>query len=239
MKKHQKYLFFLGALIFVFCFAGQALADGNDCRCYSDLGSLKDADYQDQSKIFISTCLPAAQNQCFTKILTADQQKATAVTCARATDSKGNGDASICDTNTKAWKDDYAKKLQTLNLTGVGAHGSVSTAQSSLSQFIIDCGQPGKLANWSNKKCSDITIFIYLLLDLVKYLFNIIGAISLGVFVYGGFVLVLSQGNQEKVQAGTGAMVNAVIGMFISFAAYVIVGFVAQALGVTAAFTLF
>ncbi|EKD43814.1 MAG: hypothetical protein ACD_72C00106G0001 [uncultured bacterium] len=111
-------------------------------------------------------------------------------------------------------------------------------ADSKIATLITKCGQPGILKNWP-EECKDVSVFVYLLMQLVSYLFGIVGAIALGVFVYGGFVLILSQGNQEKIQQGTGAMVNAFIGMFVSFTGYVLISFVGQVLGLQDKFSLF
>jgi hypothetical protein len=102
-----------------------------------------------------------------------------------------------------------------------------------LSSLITKCGSD-KLSD----DCKDVSVFIEVLLQVVSYLFGIIGAIALGVFVYGGFVLILSQGNPEKVKQGTGAMINAVIGLVIAFGGYVLVSFLSEAIGVKAEFIL-
>lgn len=241
MKINYKILFYLGSLVLTFSFSNQALAKAtNDfstasCRCYSDLSLLTPANFLDGNNL-TSICLQRDDGNCDVAHLTDDQKKKNKVDCKRSTDSNDLNSATFCQQQSSQWLADYNAKAK--NVTAGGAAGQVSGATSNISQLIIDCGQPGVLSKW-NPNCKDITVFVSLLIQLVKYLFGIIGAVALGVFVYGGFTLVLSQGNQEKVQSGTGAMVNAVIGMFISFTAYVLVTFVANALGVVTKYTLF
>lgn len=80
-------------------------------------------------------------------------------------------------------------------------------------------------------ECRDISVFVVIGINLSKYLFGIIGALALGAFVYGGVVLILSQGNAEKVKTGTGAMMAAVIGLAVAFGGYLLVQFMGQAVG--------
>lgn len=58
--------------------------------------------------------------------------------------------------------------------------------------------------------------------NIIKVALGIIGSITLGIFVYGGFLWLTSAGNSEKVSQGSSAMLYAVIGLFIIFGAYAI-----------------
>lgn len=58
--------------------------------------------------------------------------------------------------------------------------------------------------------------------NVIKVALGIIGSITLGIFVYGGFLWLTSAGNSEKVSQGSSAMLYAVIGLFIIFGAYAI-----------------
>ena len=57
---------------------------------------------------------------------------------------------------------------------------------------------------------------------IIKTALSIIGAITLLMFVWGGFRWFTSAGNPEKVKAGTQTMVWAVIGLFLVFASYLL-----------------
>lgn len=85
-----------------------------------------------------------------------------------------------------------------------------------------------------NGKCDNVNVFIWLAINIGAYLFSFIGALALLFFVYGGFLLILSQGNQEKIKQGTGAMTAAVIGLIISFSAYALITFLSKTIQVKA-----
>lgn len=91
-------------------------------------------------------------------------------------------------------------------------------------------------SDWSkikgNPSCDNLNIFIWLAINIGKYLFTFIGALALMFFVYGGFVLIMSQGNQEKIKQGTGAMVAAVAGLIVAFSAYALISFLSNTIKV-------
>ena len=61
---------------------------------------------------------------------------------------------------------------------------------------------------------------------------------ALGAFVYGGFLLIISQGETEKVKKGTSALTAALIGLVIAFGGYMLVSFLGTALGLSETFLL-
>lgn len=63
--------------------------------------------------------------------------------------------------------------------------------------------------------------------SLLKYLFVFAGLALLGYLIYGGFLLMTSGGEPKKVEAGKGAVTNAILGFLIIFAAYWITQIVA------------
>lgn len=79
-----------------------------------------------------------------------------------------------------------------------------------------DCG-----AEWA--KCKDVSVFIVLGIEIGRYLFSIIGALALIMFIYGGFVWITSRGSSEKVKKGMEIFGAAVIGLVIAFSAYMMV----------------
>ena len=68
---------------------------------------------------------------------------------------------------------------------------------------------------------------------IVKSVLGIVGSIALGMFVYGGFLMLASAGNAAMVKKGQDAMVWAVIGLAIIFASYALVTFVLKTIGAT------
>ena len=81
-------------------------------------------------------------------------------------------------------------------------------------------------------RCRDINVFLIALIELGKYLFSIIGALALAVFIYGRFLLILSAGNPEKVKKGTDSMRAAVIGLVVAFGGYLLIRFLGEAVGI-------
>ncbi|EKD33235.1 MAG: hypothetical protein ACD_76C00066G0002 [uncultured bacterium] len=74
---------------------------------------------------------------------------------------------------------------------------------------------------------SDIRVLIG---TIIKAFLGISGSIALIMFVWGGFLWMTSQGNNEKVKKGQQTLVWAVGGLLIIFSAYTIVNAVINAL---------
>lgn len=79
--------------------------------------------------------------------------------------------------------------------------------------------------------CLNLTVFMALAVNAGRYLFTIVGALALGAFVYGGFILILSEGKQDKIKKGADAMLAAGIGLLVAFGAYVLIRFLGTSLG--------
>ena len=75
---------------------------------------------------------------------------------------------------------------------------------------------------------TNITAFVG---KAIKQALGIIGTISFGVFVVGGFMWLTSAGNSDQIKKGTETMVWAGIGVCIIFASYAILGFVITGIG--------
>jgi hypothetical protein len=73
-------------------------------------------------------------------------------------------------------------------------------------------GQPGTLSTFAGKA-------IGIMLQLVAVL-------GIAVAVYGGFRMIISQGNDTKIQKGTRAFTEAIIGIVIVLLAYVMISFI-------------
>jgi hypothetical protein len=93
--------------------------------------------------------------------------------------------------------------------------------------YAYGCGDGGN---------ANIDIFIKLAINIGKVIFSMIGTVAFVMFVYGGFTMILAFGSSEKFKKGQGILVAAVIGMMISFSAYLIVQFILKALNVGADF---
>ena len=92
--------------------------------------------------------------------------------------------------------------------------------KSGLAQHIPDC------TNLSN--CQDVSVFLVVAIGIGRYLFSIIGALALIMFVYGGFTWITSRGSAEKVKKGMEIFGAAIIGLIISFSAYMLVSYFSE-----------
>lgn len=80
--------------------------------------------------------------------------------------------------------------------------------------------------------CRNINDVLEFLIKIGKILFEAIGSVAFVMFIYGGFTMILSMGNSEKVKKGQEILVAAVIGIIIAFGAYLLIDFVLNTLQV-------
>ncbi len=99
--------------------------------------------------------------------------------------------------------------------------------------LVIDCakGDPNK-----GEYCEGINAFLRQGIRIGEYLLGIAGSLALLAFMYGGIMMMVSFGNQERFKKGRKALVAATVGLLIAFGAYIIIGFVFDALGVQSNF---
>ncbi|PSO46039.1 MAG: hypothetical protein BRC22_00120 [Parcubacteria group bacterium QH_9_35_7] len=95
--------------------------------------------------------------------------------------------------------------------------------------IIIDCAtkDPTK-----GGYCNNINHLLKQGIRIGEYLLGIAGSLALLAFIYGGIMMMVSFGNQERFRKGRKALVAASVGLLIAFSAYIIIGFVLEALGV-------
>ena len=79
-----------------------------------------------------------------------------------------------------------------------------------------------------NYSLDDIMITI---ISISGWILGIIGSLALLMFVYGGFMFLISAGSSDKVGQAKKIIVAAVIGLVIVFSSYLIIRFVSQAMG--------
>jgi len=91
---------------------------------------------------------------------------------------------------------------------------------SGVAQYVPDCTNVAD--------CQDVSVFLVAAIGIGRYLFSIIGALALVMFVYGGFVWITSRGNGEKVKKGMEIFGAAIIGLIISFSAYMLVSYFSE-----------
>ncbi|MFB6181294.1 MAG: hypothetical protein ABEJ24_00135, partial [Candidatus Magasanikbacteria bacterium] len=100
--------------------------------------------------------------------------------------------------------------------------------------LILDCAQrdPGKSNSKGKGYCDNINDLLKQGILIGRYLLGIAGSLALLAFIYGGIMMMVSFGNQDRFQKGRDALVAATIGLLIAFGAYIIIGFVLEAVGV-------
>lgn len=74
--------------------------------------------------------------------------------------------------------------------------------------------------------------FVKIAIRVADFIFGITGSLALLMFVYGGFMFLISSGSTERVTKAKQIIVGAVAGIVIIFTSYMIVGFVFTALDV-------
>lgn len=94
--------------------------------------------------------------------------------------------------------------------------------------LIVDCWDVHSQSEYYN----DVNCLLLQAIKIGEYVFSIIGAIAFVMFVYGGFMIILSFGNPERVNKGKAVFMAAVVGLVIAFSAYALIGFILDTLGV-------
>jgi len=77
----------------------------------------------------------------------------------------------------------------------------------------------------------DLNDFVRIGINAVQLIFGLAGSLALIFFIYGGIIWVISGGNPDRVKKGLDAIKNAVIGLVIIFASYMIINFTVTSLG--------
>lgn len=225
MKRFNKIFFVLICLVTFFSTSANAMA-AKDCECYTDLDKLgANQVYKNKKNVLNATCIEAPADTCTDKVKTLGKGKLEPI-CYRIESQKpGVTNEQRCIEFVQEWQVQFDSMLAEGKKNVDSSSKEVSAGSSVLSTLIQKCGE-----KVMDPACWDVTVFVSLLLELTNYLFGIIGALALGAFVYGGFILIMSQGNPEKVKQGTGAMINAIIGLLIAFGGYVIVSYLGEIL---------
>ncbi len=66
--------------------------------------------------------------------------------------------------------------------------------------------------------------------NVINAILGLVGSLALAMFIYGGFVWMLSAGSQEKVTKGKNILVWATIGLVVIFSSYAAVKYIILAL---------
>ncbi len=86
--------------------------------------------------------------------------------------------------------------------------------------------------SFSYDGCRNVNDILVFFIKIGQTMFQVIGTFAFVMFIYGGFTIILSMGNAERVRKGQEVLVAAVVGILIAFSAYLIIDFVLDALQV-------
>lgn len=84
--------------------------------------------------------------------------------------------------------------------------------------------------------CRNTNDLVQLIINFGQGMFAILGSFAFVFFVYGGFTIILSMGNAEKVNKGKQILGAAIVGLVVAFCAYLLIDFMLEALQVKDAF---
>jgi|GEM_PF-2249557 hypothetical protein len=141
----------------------------------------------------------------------------------------------ICQTRVDGYDSRHPDSSYLKNRTTVVSAGTASAQKTyePVSRFIPGCVDEVIGKDFLSSSCGSITVFFDLAFSIITYLFGIIGGIALLYFIYGGFILILSQGNSEKVEQGKAVIMAAVLGILIAFGGYALIQFVGSVAGIS------
>ncbi|MDO8261358.1 MAG: pilin, partial [Candidatus Magasanikbacteria bacterium] len=69
--------------------------------------------------------------------------------------------------------------------------------------------------------------------SIINAVMGVVGSLALAMFIYGGFMWMLSAGNDQRVQKGKDILTWATLGLIVIFSSYALVKLVFEGLGVT------
>jgi len=82
----------------------------------------------------------------------------------------------------------------------------------------------------------ELNDFVRVGINVTQWILGIVGSLALLMFIYGGLMMIIAGvstraegGKDKKINIGKDAIENAIIGLVIVFAAYMIIGFVFSA----------
>lgn len=87
-----------------------------------------------------------------------------------------------------------------------------------------DCPDPTYCGNY------ELNDFMLLAVNIARWILGIVGSLSLVMFIYGGFMFLISGGSADSVQKAKKIILAAVIGLIIVFCSWLIIRFVLKTL---------
>lgn len=78
----------------------------------------------------------------------------------------------------------------------------------------------------------DVNDMLMLAVTAAKWILGIVGSLTLLMFIYGGFLFLVSSGSNEQITKAKGVLIAAVIGLAIVFSSYLIIKFILGSMGI-------
>ena len=94
-------------------------------------------------------------------------------------------------------------------------------------------GRPGDNPCTSPNGCGNYSLddMLQVAVNVANWILGVVGSVALLFFIYGGFTLIFSGGNETTVKKGKQILIDAVIGLVIVFTSFLIIRFSMQLLG--------
>ncbi len=109
--------------------------------------------------------------------------------------------------------------------------GSLSIVNAQIIPASKPC--PDLVAKGYNGNCGNYEIndFIILAVKVSNWILSIVGSLVLLMFIYGGFMFLISAGSSESITKAKNILIAAVIGLIIVFSSWLIIKFVIGSMG--------
>lgn len=75
-----------------------------------------------------------------------------------------------------------------------------------------------------------VDCIVFTMINIAKLILGISGSVALALFIYGGFLMLISSGSEQMVTKGKNVLSGAVIGLIIVFVAYTGIFFLVKTL---------
>lgn len=129
--------------------------------------------------------------------------------------------------------DSKCQELKTMSVEDKQKYMSEQASEQLSKNYGTPEGYVGPLPPCAFKgTCDNINDLLELLINFAKGFFGLVGIFAFAFFVYGGFLMITSFGQEDRITQGKKTLVSAVLGIIIVFSAYIIVDFILDAVQV-------
>lgn len=119
----------------------------------------------------------------------------------------------------------YTKYLLLIIITSFLLFTVAPVVQAAPIVIVPDCAREKARVETPGVDC-----IVFTAINVAKLILGISGSIALALFIYGGFLMLVSSGSEQMVTKGKNVLSGAVIGLIIVFAAYTGIFFLVKTL---------